>query len=69
MPDAPRITIDDLLKRMAAHQQFTFIDTRNPNAWAESDVKIPGALRFPADKLEENLPIILKDRPVVAYCT
>lgn len=69
MADAPRITVRELKKRMEAGEDFTVIDVRNPNAWAETDTVIPEAIRVPLDKLEENLARIPKTRPVVAYCT
>jgi rhodanese-related sulfurtransferase len=69
MVDAPRITVDDLRKRMEAGEDFTLIDTRNPQAWAESTVMIPEAIRVPQDNLAETLSKIRKDKPVVAYCT
>ena len=69
MGDTLRITVDDVKKRMAAGEQFVFIDTRNPQAWAESDVKLPGAIRIPVNKADENLSKIPKGEPIVAYCT
>ncbi len=69
MADAPRITVEQLKKRMDAGEDFTVIDVRNPKAWAETDTVIPGAIRIPLDQLEQNLPRIPKNRPVVAYCT
>lgn len=69
MADAPRITPDELNRRMAAGEEFTLIDARNPEAWAQSDAMLPRAIRIPADKLEENLDRIPKEKPVVAYCT
>jgi rhodanese-related sulfurtransferase len=69
MADAPRITVDELKRRMEAGEDFTLIDVRNPEAWAESDTQIPEAIRVSLDKLEVNLPRIPKDSPVVAYCT
>src|ERR1017187_7500648 len=69
MTDAPRITVEDLKKRMDAGEDFTVIDVRNPRAWAESDTMLPEAIRVPLDKLEENLPRIPENKPVVAYCT
>ena len=69
MPDAPRITVQELKRRMDAGEDFTVIDTRNPNAWAETDTVMPEAIRVPLDELEQNLPRIPKNRPVVAYCT
>ena len=35
MADAPRITVEELKLRMDAGEDFTVIDVRNPNAWAE----------------------------------
>ena len=69
MADAPRITVDELKRRMDAGEGFTLIDVRNPQAWAESDSVLPGAIRVTPDKLEESLPRIPRNRPVVAYCT
>ena len=69
MPDAPRITVHELKRRMDAGEDFTVIDTRNPNAWAETDTVIPEAIRVPLDELEQTLPRIPKNRPIVAYCT
>ena len=69
MSEAPRITPDDLKRRMDAGEDFTVIDVRNPQAWAQSDVTLPGAVRVPFDEYERYLYQIPKDRPVVAYCT
>ena len=69
MPDAPRITATDLKKRIDAGEHFTLIDTRNPQAWAESSVKAAGALRIPLDDLDQNLDKIPKTKPIVTYCT
>ena len=69
MADAPRITVEELKRRMEAGEDFTVIDVRNPQAWAESDTQIPEAIQVPLDKLDENLPRIPKGRPVVAYST
>jgi rhodanese-related sulfurtransferase len=69
MANAPKITPDELRRRMDAGEDFTVIDVRNPNAWAQSDVIIPEAIRVPLENLEQNLQRIPKNRPVVAYCT
>jgi rhodanese-related sulfurtransferase len=67
--DAPRITAEELKKRMEAGEDFVFIDTRSPQAWAQSDVKARGAIRVLAGNLEANISKIPKDKPIVAYCT
>jgi rhodanese-related sulfurtransferase len=64
-----RITIDELKKRMESGEDFTMIDVRKPEAWAESDTMIPESIRVPLDQLEKNLARIPKNRPAVAYCT
>jgi rhodanese-related sulfurtransferase len=69
MADAPRITVEQLRRRMDAGEDFTVIDVRNPEAWAETDTVIPEAIRVPLDKLKENLSRIPKEKPAVAYCT
>ena len=69
MPDNLRIAVDDLRKRMEAGEDFVFLDSRNPQAWAQSDVKLPEAIRVPLDSLDDNLAKIPKDKPSVAYCT
>ena len=65
MADAPRITVEELKRRMDAGEDFTVIDIRNPQA----DSMLPEAIRLPMDKLEENLSKIPKDKRIVAYCT
>lgn len=64
-----RITAEEMKRRMEAGEDFTIIDTRNPEAWAESDTVMPEAIRVSLDEVERNLPRIPKDRPIVAYCT
>lgn len=69
MSDAQRITVDELKRRMDAGEKFTLIDVRNPQAWADADSVIPGAIRVPADQFEQHLSQIPKNRPAVTYCT
>jgi rhodanese-related sulfurtransferase len=47
-----RIRAVDLLDSDRARRETVLIDTRNPKAWAESDQKLPGALRIPTDEIE-----------------
>jgi rhodanese-related sulfurtransferase len=67
--EATRITTDELKQRLDRGEQFTFVDTRNPTAWAESDRKLPNAIRVPADEVAQHLNEIPKDRAVITYCT
>jgi rhodanese-related sulfurtransferase len=50
-------------------EAFTFVDTRNPKAWGEADTKLPGAIRVPANEVEQHLDEIPRDRSVITYCT
>jgi rhodanese-related sulfurtransferase len=60
MADIPRITAQELNRRMEAGEDFTIIDVRNPQAWAESNTKIPEAIRVAIDELDQKLPSIPK---------
>ena len=67
--EATRVTVDEVKERMERGEQFTFIDTRNPTAWGEATTKLPGAIRVPADEVEQHLAEIPHDRTAITYCT
>ena len=67
--EATRVTVDEVKERMDRGEQFTFVDTRNPQAWAEAETKLPDAIRVPADEVEQHLAEIPHDRTVITYCT
>ena len=67
--EATRVTVDEVKERLERGELFTFIDTRNPKAWAEADTKLPGALRITASDVEQHLDQIPRDRSVITYCT
>ncbi len=67
--EATRVTAEEIKERMGRGEQFTFVDTRNPQAWGEADAKLPGAVRIPADEVGEHLSEIPRDRAVITYCT
>jgi len=69
MPDDLRISADELKRRMATGEQFTVVDVRNPHAWAESADTASGAIRVALDNVDQELPRIPTDKPIVAYCT
>ena len=64
-----RVTADEIIERMNRGEKFAFLDARNPKAWSESDEKLPGALRVPADELEKHLDQIPRDRTIITCCT
>jgi rhodanese-related sulfurtransferase len=64
-----RVTADEVKARMDRGEPFVFLDTRNPTAWSESDGKLPGAMRMPADEIEGRLGELPHDRAIITYCT
>lgn len=64
-----RISPEELKSRMAAGEEFTILDTRNPQAWAEASDMAGGGMRVDAHAPEAALPRIPRAKPVVAYCT
>ena len=67
--EATRVTVEEVKERMERGELFAFVDTRNPQAWGEADTKLPGAVRVPADEVEQHLGEIPRDRTVITYCT
>jgi rhodanese-related sulfurtransferase len=63
MAEAPRIAVEELKRRIEAGEDFTIIDVRKSEVWAESDTQIPEAIRVPLEKIELNLPEFLKRDP------
>jgi len=67
--EVTRVTVDEVKTRMDRGEQFVFVDTRNPKAWGEADTKLTGAIRVPADEIDQYLDKIPHDRTVITYCT
>jgi rhodanese-related sulfurtransferase len=67
--EVTRVTVDEVKERMDRGEAFTFVDTRNPTAWGEADTKLPGAIRVPANEVDQHLSEIPRDRTVITYCT
>ena len=67
--EVTRVTVDEVKERMDRGEQFAFLDTRNPQAWGEAETKLPGAIRVPANEVEQHLGEIPHDRAVITYCT
>jgi rhodanese-related sulfurtransferase len=67
--EVTRVTVDEIRERLNRGERLAFLDTRNPTAWAESDQKLPGAIRMPADEIDQHVNEIPHDRTVITYCT
>jgi rhodanese-related sulfurtransferase len=64
-----RITVQEAKARIDRGERIVFIDTRSAEAWSKSDVKIPGAIRVPADEVAPRLEDIPLEATLVTYCT
>jgi rhodanese-related sulfurtransferase len=68
-----RVTAEEVMRWMDRGETVVFIDSRNPQAWRQSNEKLPGAIRIPADEVEQHLSEIPKGGPgerwIVTYCT
>ena len=67
--EARRITLDEYQRRTANGERFTLVDVRNPQAWGESDIILPGALRVELANVEPGIARIPRENPILAYCT
>jgi rhodanese-related sulfurtransferase len=64
-----RISVDEVKKLMEQGTPITFVDSRNPEAWAASSATLPGCVRVPADAVDRNIQKLSKDRMIITYCT
>jgi rhodanese-related sulfurtransferase len=64
-----RITVDEAKQRTDRGEPLVFVDSRNSEAWAKAWVKLPGAVRIPADEIEKHLGELARDRAIITYCT
>lgn len=64
-----KVSVDEVRGQLERREPIVFLDVRNPQAWAASDVKLPGAIRIPLDELAGRADALPHDRPIVAYCT
>jgi rhodanese-related sulfurtransferase len=63
------ISPEEANARVLAGEPIVFVDARNSKAWESSDRKIPGAVRVPADEVEQHLNEIDPKSTVITYCT
>ena len=67
--EATRVTVDEVKQRLDRGEAFTFVDTRNPTAWAEATTKLPGAIRIAEKEVEQHFDEIPRGRSIITYCT
>ena len=61
-----RIAPEEVKRHLSAGEAVTFLDSRNPSAWAASNVKIPGAVNIDAGQLRVD-PQWPRERLTVVY--
>lgn len=66
---APRITKEEVKRKLDMKEDFVLLDVRNQTDYEKSTVRIPGAVRIPAEELEKRLSELDPSKEVVAYCT
>ena len=66
---ANRISPENAYTLLLTGEPVLFLDSRNPQAWATSNVKILDAIRVPANEVESHLNETDPAATVIAYCT
>ena len=64
-----RISAAELNRRMSAGEDFTILDVRNPQAWAQAADKARGAIRVDSHADPGSLGKLPHTKPIVVYCT
>ena len=60
------ITPTELARRLAAHEDFTLLDVREPNEWEIGHIE--GARLVPLATVREAIPTLDPEKEVVVYC-
>src|SRR5947209_18586543 len=65
---APKITRNDLLKKLLGGEKVTIVEALPPMYYEKEH--IPGALNLPHDRVDDLAPTLLPDRSseIVVYC-
>jgi rhodanese-related sulfurtransferase len=65
-PDVAEMSVQEINERIAAGENITLVDVREP---AELDIsQIKGALHIPMSQLDQRQAEIPRDQPVVVFC-
>jgi rhodanese-related sulfurtransferase len=66
---ATSVTPSQAKEMLERGDPVVFVDARNPVAWGSSEVKLPGAIRIPAEQVGAHLGHVPTGSTVLAYCT
>ena len=65
----PRITVQELKAKMDKGDDLVVVDVRTGQDYADSRIKIKGAVRIPIVQIEERYKELPKDKEIILYCT
>jgi predicted sulfurtransferase len=65
----PRITAQELKAKIDKGEDLIVVDVRTGKDYADSRIKIKGAVRIPIVQIEERYRELPKDKEIVLYCT
>ena len=68
MDDAPRVSPEELKRRIEEGEDVVILDLRR-GSWHRSDVKIPGAVRMELEEVDGRLRDLSPEASIVTYCT
>lgn len=64
-----RISPEEVSAMSRLGERIVILDCRNPNAWNESDEKIPRAIRMRPDEVQTRQHELDRNATIVSYCT
>ena len=64
-----RVTTDEVGACIDRGEPILFVDSRSEAEWADSPLKLPGAVRVEQDRVDDHLREIPRGRRIVTYCT
>lgn len=67
--NVPRITVQELKAKIDNGVDVVIVDVRTGQDYADSRIKIKGAVRIPIVQIEERYKELPKDKEIVLYCT
>jgi rhodanese-related sulfurtransferase len=67
--DVPRLSPQELNAFLRQGEPVTLLDARQPEAWAQADRQLPGALRLEPERVADVLGGIPQRQAIVVYCS
>jgi hypothetical protein len=65
----PRITVQELKAKMDKGEDIVIVDVRAGREYADSKIRIRGAIRIPIVQLEVRSNELPRDKEIITYCT